>query len=99
MLVAVLGILFPGCKTPGPKLQDGNCILDPDAGLSYCYPPGKPSVDKKIAELGGYTCFSPDDTQILLDWIDKHTKSGSLSQDNQAMIESIRNSLLYGVVK
>lgn len=69
MPVMALLSLLAGCKAPGPVLKDGNCTLDPSAGLAYCYPPKGGPVDKHISDLPGYTCFSPDDTQTLLEWI------------------------------
>lgn len=64
-----------GCKS-GPRVDP--CVLDYESGVLWCFPydgqgdEGGYSV--KLPDADNFTCFSPDDTRTLVDWIKRHSK-------------------------
>jgi hypothetical protein len=50
-------------------------VLSPDSGELYCAPYGGGDVvSVPIKDAPNYTCFSPDDTQTLIEFIKRHKK-------------------------
>lgn len=56
----------------GPRLS--YCVLGVAEHACYCAPlEGGDAVGFPLEHCDGYTALSPDDTQILVEWIKRHT--------------------------
>jgi hypothetical protein len=69
---AILSVSSSGCVS-GPRVSP--CLLDPANGVSYCAPAqGGDAVELPVAQMDNFTCFSPDDTQTLVEWIKRRSR-------------------------
>jgi hypothetical protein len=84
-LLAVF-FLASSCATP-PDFKNSPCILDPDFDRAYCTPPGHETFEIKLESMGGYACFSLEDTQTLADWIKRHSKNLTTHQRIKLLYE------------
>lgn len=69
---AILSVSSSACVS-GPRVSP--CLLDPVNEAAYCAPAqGGEAVTIPLSGMENFTCFSPDDTQALVEWIKRRSR-------------------------
>lgn len=69
---ALSNLLLTGCQS-FPKITI--CVSDPEAGGLQCSYNGEPTLFKPYSESGNYICRSPEDEQLVIEWIKRQCNS------------------------